>query len=221
MGLTVQWAVKCNDENCMQRIRSGLEKLDKTFFIRDTSSIIACTGQPNEDAICIPLKFEPWEKALEQSYVMRRARFEVLGFGNPTFEGEGPFGHHMPKKMVELLKNSFGTPYKTFEADPVLGEGGYQTGNWTKTQYVGIETHVRVCKILDTIRDNADKTIIGDDGHYCGDGDKHDMGTLMDSFEEYTEISNIIGGKLRDAGWKDKDIAGGGEDTYQRLKSGK
>lgn len=222
MGLSVQWAVRCEDEKCIQRVFDGLKKLDNTFFVQKTKShIIACAGKQEEPGICIPLKFEPWEQALKQSYVMRRARFKVLGFGDPVFEGEGPFGHHMPKKMLELLKNSFGTPYQTFEADPVLGEGGYQTGNWTKTQYFGIEEHIRACKIIDTIRENADKTTIGDDGHYCGDGDKHDMAILIDSFEEYTEIVNIIGGKIRDAGWKDKDIAGKGKETYQLRKLGK
>jgi len=223
MGLTIQWAVRCNDEKCIQRVFDSLKKLDNTFFVQETKlSIVACTGKQGETGVCVPLIFEPWEKALKQSYVMQRARFKLYGFDDPVFEGEGPFGHRMPDNMMKLIDGREGTcSWETLKGEPVLGKEGYQTGNHSKTQYAGIEHHLRTCKILDTIRENADKTVIGDDGHYCGEGDKHNMAELMDNFEEYTELMITIGGKLRKAGWNDKGISGKGEETYQRTKAGK
>jgi len=223
MGLAIQWAVRCNDEKCIQRVHDSLKKLEKPFFIQETkSSIIVCTDKMGEEHVCISLRFEPWEKALEQSYVMQRAKFRVIGFNDPVFEGQGSFGHRMPEDMMKLIDGREARcSWETLKGEPVLGKGGYQTGEWIKTQYAGIEHHIKACKILDTIKENADKMIIGDDGNYCGDGDKHDMTTLVDSFEEYADINIKIGSKLKNAGWKDENIVGNGKETYQRRKLGK
>jgi len=221
MGLTVQWAVRCENRMCIQKIYDSLKKLDEGFLINkpNKNAILACTGMEKGD-LCIRLNFEPWEKAIQQSYVMRKARFRVIGFGDPVFDGEGPFGHVMPDEMMKYIDGREGRcSWETIDSDPVLGEGGLQTGDWVKTQYHGIEQHLKTCKILDTIRDNADKAVIGDDGHYCGDGDKHDMATLMDNFEEYTDLMINIGKKLGQAGWSDENVGGKGEETYKRSKS--
>lgn len=223
MGLTVQWAVRCNDKECIERVYKNLKKLDDKFIVQKVGdySILACTGDKDE-SLCINLKFEPWEKALKQSYVMKKLKFKILGFDDPTFDGEGPFGHNIPDEMMKLVDGREGTcQWMTSEGETNLGEGGYQTGNFTKTQYRGIEEHLKTCKILDTIRDSADKAIIGDDGHYCGEGDKHDMATLMDSFEEYTKLMVKIGDNLRKSGWDDNQLGGEGAKTRQRVKGAK
>ena len=219
MGLTLQWAVRCNDKECIQRVYEGLKKIDDTFIVRKHGdNILACTGEKKE-SLCINLTFEPWEKALKQSYVMKKMKFKLLGFGDPVFDGEGPFGHNIPEKMMKLIDGREGRcEWMTNEGETNLGERGYQTGNFIKTQYRGIEEHLKTCRIMDTIRANADKAIIGDDGHYCGEGDKHDMATLMDSFEEYTKLMVKIGDNLRKSGWTDNQLGGEGEKTRQRVK---
>jgi len=223
MGLTVQWAVRCNDKKCIERVFNNLKKLDEKFIVQKQGdyNILACTGDEDE-SLCINLTFEPWEKAQKQSYLMKKMKFEILGFGDPKFDGEGPFGHNIPDEMMKYIDGREGRcSWKTDDGEAVLGEGGLQTGNWTKTQYRGIEQHLKVCKILDTIKASADKAIIGDDGHYCGEGDKHDMATLMESFEEYTKLMVKIGDDLRKVGWKDNQLAGEGAKTRQRVKTGK
>jgi len=220
MGLTVQWVLKCNDKNCIHKFTEQMAKMseqDPTMFHKfyRPGHIMVCTGQ---DGVCLEFKFEPWEKALKQSYLMKKMRFKVLGFGDPEFDGVGPFGHYYPPKMEKLLKGVYGVPIKTIEANPVLGKGGYQTGNWTKTEYAGIEHHIKACKILDKARKLSDKSVIDDDGDYCGDDDRHSLKDLNKSFESMAEVHMMIAGKLAEAGWKDDQIKGPGIETSRRIK---
>jgi len=220
MGLTVQWAVRCNTRDCIHAFTEQMAKMadkDPSMFhkLYRPGHIVVCTG---DGGVCIKFKFEPWKKALEQSYVMKKQKFKILGFGDPVFDGVGPFGQHHPPKMVKMLKESFGLPWQTYDAGPVLGKGGYQTGDWTKTEYAGIEHHIKACKILDKARKLADKAVIGDDGDYCGDGDKHSLKDLHDAFEGMAEVHMMIAGKLAESGWKDDQVIGPGIETSRRIK---
>jgi hypothetical protein len=225
MGLTISWAIRCDDHNCVNKVIEETAKFSEkhglTHQLISPSRVISCTGKHSDSdaGVCFEFNFEPWEKALKQSYVMRKEKYQVFGCGNPMFRGEGVFGHNLPEKMLKLIDK--GCPYKSIDAEPTLGEGGYQTGDFVKTQYNGIEHHIVGCRILDNIGKHADKMLVNDDGHFCGEGDKHDMKDLMDNFEEYTNLSASIGRQLRERGWKDDQLMGGGEETYQRLKSGK
>jgi hypothetical protein len=222
MGLSVQWALICNTKDCTRSFTDEMAKLSEKnpgmyHNLYRPGHILVCTG---DDGVCLEFKFEPWEKALNQSYLLKKARFKVLGFGDPVFDGVGPFGHHHPPKMVELLKEHSGVPTKSMEAGPVLGKSGYQTGDWVKTEYAGIEHHIKACKILDRARKLADKSVIDDDGDYCGDNDKHDLKDLHEAFEGMVKVHLMIGQKLKEAGWKDEQIAGHGIETSRRLKGG-
>jgi len=110
MGLCLYWAVRCNDKKCVARVINEtakfIDKLKKKHpyvykSIHSPHHITACTG---EGGVCIEFNFEPWKKALKQSYVLKRAKFKVLGFGDPVFEGAGVFGHTYPPKMMKLIK---------------------------------------------------------------------------------------------------------------------
>jgi hypothetical protein len=228
MGLTIGWAIRCNDIDCVRRVINETAKFSEknrlTHQRYSPNHILSCTGhQEDKDAgVCFEFNFEPWDKALKQSYIMRRAKFKVLGFGDKIYDGTGVFGHSIPDDMMRLIDGRLGTrTWQSIEGEPNLGQNGYQTGDWVKTQYHGVEHHIMGCKILDNVRKHADKMLVDDDGDYCGEGDKHDLKKLMDSFEEYTEINKSIGGMLRGKGWSDDQIKGAGEDDYQRLKSGR
>lgn len=220
MGLTVQWALKCDNQDCIHAFTDEMAKMsdkDPSMFhkVYRPGHIMVCTG---DDGVCLEFKFEPWQKALGQSYVMKKARFKVIAFGDPEFDGVGPFGHHHPPKMEKLLKDHFGVPVQSMEAGPVLGMGGFQTGDWVKTEYAGIEHHIKACKILDKARKLSHKAVIGDDGDYCGDEDKHSLKDLHKAFEGMAEVHMRIAGKLAEAGWKDDQVIGPGMETSRRIK---
>lgn len=220
MGLCLEWALRCDDRNCVQKFTEEMAKFsdkDKNLFhkVYSPDHIMVCTG---DDGVCLDFNFEPWKKALNQSYLMKKSRFKILGFGYPVFNGTGPFGHTYPDKMMKILDKHFGISVQSLEGKPVLGEKGYQTGDWVKTQYAGIEHHIKACEILDKARRISDKTIVGDDGGYCGEGDKHNLGELMDNFEEYTKINIRISGQLKKAGWNNEQVMGPGKDDVERIK---
>lgn len=226
MGLTISWVVRCNDLDCVHRVVEEAAKFSEkhglTHEMRSPSRILSCTGKETgtETGACFEFIFEPWEKAMKQSYVMKRAKFRVFGFGE--FDGAGTLGHSMPKEMMKLIDGRFGSrTWQTLEGEPNLGKGGYQTGNFEKTQYEGIEHHIVGCRILDNVRKHADKMLVEDDGHFCGDRDKHDLKDLMDNFESYTGVVASISGQLKAAGWKDDQVIGKGKETSERLKTGR
>jgi len=227
MGLSLYWALKCNTEECARHVIDETAKFSEQLKKKHPDAyhqviaphhIITCTG---DEGVCIEFKFEPWKQALKQSRILKRAKFKVMGFGDPVFEGAGVFGHTYPPKMMKLIEGHYGLPIQAMDSGPSLGEGGLQTGDWAKTQYSGMEHHILGCKILDNARKHADKMLVGDDGDYCGEGDKRDIGALIDSFEEYTEINRKISGQLKNAGWKDNQILGKGKEDTERLKGGR
>jgi len=226
-------AEKIVDE--VARIAEKIERADPKAFheLYSPTHIMVC---PHEHSECIELKFEPWKKALGQSHFLEVCDFQIKRNGKiETYKGTGVAGRLVPDEVLAHMKRGEktiqtrfgpmrvrekGYEYKEVNKRPLLGRSGLQTGSTPKTQFGGVDAHIRACAVLEPAKDIADKWIIDDEGQYCGTGDNYDYSKLTDNLEEYTKIVASIGGKLREKGWSGEQIFGEGEKTRKRLKSG-
>jgi len=240
MGMCINYGFRCDTENCVKKIikETGkiADKMSKKYsdFKYKIISPFHIWIHPHEGSEPMEIKFEPWKKALKQSFFLETHDYGIIKNGKlKVYPGEGVAGNLIPdvvynhmKKGLYYKQTSFGRMrfmntaynYKEINKRPLLGKGGLQTGDTPKTQYGGIEAHIRACAVLEPAKHIADKWIIDDEGRYCGTGDKYNLGNLTDNLEEYTKIVASIGGMLRDKGWKDDQITGPGEETRQRIK---
>lgn len=60
----------------------------------------------------------------------------------------------------------------------------YRAEGYTKTNGI-IPEHIIACELLEPAKKIANRKEIRDEGYYCGDKDKKNVGDLLDSTEEY------------------------------------
>jgi len=79
--------------------------------------------------------------------------------------------------------------------------------SFTKTQFAGDITHVRVAEILRRIASHCSLVKIHDEAGYYETKDREKM---LEAFGECSKLINSIVGMLKEAGWKEENIVRGG-----------
>ena len=197
VGITVHYKFKTGNINQVKNIIDNVEKTAKRMKKFDYPKLRIKRWAPHEITVDYPdsetfhLNFEPLEtkiaackKAEEKAYAgdwndMWKCSEVMLLHKTKYTDRAGNVYLEEPEIKIHPIRHEI--DYDR----PVLGESGYQTAAFTKTEYAGITAHMMVCNLLDAARKSPSKHIVRDEADFCGDKDKkRDFSKLYSAFEE-------------------------------------
>ena len=230
MGITIHYKFQAKDRKTAEKIIAETAKkadqLKKQFPKLETRLY-----SPTEILVDYPeceslhLNFEPLKKKMEACSKKnpnegeRIDCWEAESLHATTYETESG------KIYKEYPPEGFGgmgwIKMKPDWTRPLLGtKAGYQTANFTKTEYCGLGGHVIMCELLEPAKKYSSKKHVDDEADFCGDeqGKKRAVGVLQNSFGESRAVLQAVFGKLKSAGFTEENIGGS---AVKRMKKEK
>ena len=197
MGIAVSYKFKTKNYRQAKNIVDNVEKTARNMKRFDYQKLKIKRWSPHEISVNYPdsetfyLNFEPLEKKIAACKKaedkaakgdwkdMWKCNEVMLLHETKYTDGAGKVHLEEPKIKIYPIRHEI--DYDR----PILGKTGYQTADFTKTEYSGVTGHIIVCNLLDAARKSPSKHIVKDEGDFCGDDDKkRDFSKLYAAFKE-------------------------------------